>query len=249
MHKVVLLRHGESVWNLENKFTGWADVGLSDRGVIESRQAGQILRQNGYTFDVAFTSVLRRAIRTLWIVLEEMNLMWIPVKKSWRLNEHHYGALQGLNKTETSEKYGEEQVLLWRRSYNVRPPAVDKNDEYYPGNDPRYKCLSDDELPVAECLRSTFERFLPYWQDTVTPKIRQGKNVLIVAHGTSLRALIKHLDNVSDDDIINVNVPTGVPLVYELDEELRPLDHYYLGDPEKIKRAIESVANQGKVRK
>ena len=249
MHKIVLLRHGESIWNFENRFTGWSDVDLSDNGIVEAREAGKVLKTEGYSFDIAFTSVLKRAIRTLWIVLDQMDLMWIPVKKSWRLNEHHYGALQGLNKSEMAKKYGEEQVLLWRRSYDVRPPEVDKSDQRYPGHDPRYRDLKEDELPVAECLRSTFERFVPYWYSTIVPKVKAGRNVLIVAHGTSLRALVKHLDGISDEDIINVNIPTGIPLVYELDEEMNPIKHYYLGDPARVERAIESVANQGKARK
>ncbi len=249
MIKVVLLRHGESEWNKENRFTGWTDVDLSERGIAEAIQAGKTLKEAGYIFDLAYTSVLKRAIRTLWLVLDQMDLMWIPVKNSWRLNERHYGALQGLNKAEMAAKFGEEQVHIWRRSYDVRPPALEKTDERYPGNDPRYKDLSEDELPLTECLKDTVARFLPYWHEEIAPTIRSGKRVLIAAHGNSLRALVKYLDNVPDDEIVGLNIPTGIPLVYELDENLKPIQHYYLGDAEAIQKAIESVAAQGKAKK
>lgn len=249
MIKVVLLRHGESEWNKENRFTGWTDVDLSEKGVAEAIQAGRTLKGAGYTFDLAYTSVLKRAIRTLWLVLDEMDLMWIPVKNSWRLNERHYGALQGLNKAEMAARFGEEQVHIWRRSYDVRPPALEKSDERYPGHDPRYKDLSEDELPLTECLKDTVARFLPYWHEEIAPSIRSGKRVLIAAHGNSLRALVKYLDNVPDSEIVGLNIPTGIPLVYELDENLKPIQHYYLGDAEAIQKAIESVAAQGKAKK
>jgi 2,3-bisphosphoglycerate-dependent phosphoglycerate mutase len=246
MIKLVLLRHGESIWNKENLFTGWTDVDLSDQGKVEARQAGELLKAEGYTFDVAFTSVLKRAIRTLWIALDELDLMWIPVEHSWRLNERHYGALQGLNKAQTAAKYGDDQVLVWRRSYDEPPPALEKSDPRYPGADPRYRGLSSSDLPLTECLKDTVARFLPYWHDTIVPAIRAGKKVIITAHGNSLRALVKHLDGVSDQDIVGLNIPTGVPLVYELDPELKPIRHYYLGDPEAVAKAAAAVANQGK---
>ena len=249
MYKVVLLRHGESTWNKENRFTGWTDVDLSDKGVIEAKKAGEVLLEFGYTFDMAFTSVLKRAIRTLWLTLDEMDLMWIPVINSWRLNERHYGALQGLNKSEMAEKYGEKQVLIWRRSYDIRPPELEINDKRYPGFDPRYKYLTDAQLPTSECLKDTVERFMPYWHDTIAPIIKSGKRVLIAAHGNSLRALVKYLDNVPEEEIVSLNIPTGIPLVYELDKNLRPIKHYYLGDAEEIEKAIKSVANQGKAKK
>ncbi|RMF63395.1 MAG: 2,3-diphosphoglycerate-dependent phosphoglycerate mutase [Calditrichaeota bacterium] len=248
MSKVILLRHGESIWNKENRFTGWTDVGLSEKGIEEAKKAGEVLKQNNLGFDVAFTSVLKRAIKTLWIVLEEMDLMWIPVYRSWRLNERHYGALQGLNKAETAAKHGEEQVLIWRRSYDVPPPPLDKSDPRYPGHDPRYAELSEAELPLTECLKDTVNRFLPYWHETIAPAIRAGKRVIIAAHGNSLRALVKYLDDVSDQEIIKLNIPTGLPLIYELDDELRPIKHYYLGDPEEVRKAMQAVANQGKAR-
>jgi 2,3-bisphosphoglycerate-dependent phosphoglycerate mutase len=244
--KLVLIRHGESTWNQENRFTGWTDVDLTERGRAEALQGGRLLREGGYTFDIAFTSVLKRAIRTLWIVQDEMDLMWIPVERSWRLNERHYGALQGLNKAETAAKFGDEQVLVWRRSYDTRPPALEPTDERYPGNDPRYRDLSPDELPLTECLKDTVERFLPYWHATIVPEITAGKKVLIVAHGNSLRALVKYLDNISDDEIVGLNIPTGVPLVYELDDQLKPIRNYYLGDQAAAERAAQAVANQGK---
>lgn len=244
--KVVLLRHGESQWNLENRFTGWTDVGLTERGVREAHEAAKLLQQEGYTFDIAFTSVLKRAIKTLWIVMEDMDSMWIPVYRSWRLNERHYGALQGLNKAETAKKHGEEQVLIWRRSYDVPPPALDPSDPRFPGHDPRYKNVPDDELPRTESLKDTVKRFLPYWHETIAPAIKQGKKVIISAHGNSLRALVKYLDNISEAEITKLNIPTGIPLIYELDDELKPITHYYLGDPEAVKKAAEAVANQGK---
>ncbi|GFH99068.1 2,3-bisphosphoglycerate-dependent phosphoglycerate mutase [Bacteroidaceae bacterium] len=244
--KLVLLRHGESTWNKENKFTGWTDVDLSDKGRMEASEAGKLLKAEGYTFDVAYTSVLKRAIRTLWTALDEMDLMWIPVYRSWRLNERHYGGLQGLDKSETAAKFGEEQVLIWRRSYNICPPELEKNDERYPGHDPRYKDLTDDELPITESLESTVKRFVPYWEDVIAKDVKAGKKVLIAAHGNSLRALVKYLDNVSEEEILKLNIPTGIPLVYELDENLKPIKHYYLGDADAVKKAAEAVANQGK---
>ena len=249
MHKVVLLRHGESIWNKENRFTGWTDVDLSEKGVEEAKKAGKVLLELGYDFDIAYTSVLKRAIRTLWLTLDEVDLMWIPVINSWRLNERHYGALQGLNKSEMAEKYGEKQVLIWRRSYDIRPPALEKNDERFPGFDPRYKDLAAEQLPQSECLKDTVERFLPYWHGTIAPTIKSGKKVLITAHGNSLRALVKYLDNISEKEIVSLNIPTGIPLVYELDKNLRPIKHYYLGNAEEIEKAIKSVANQGKAKK
>lgn len=248
MIKLVLLRHGESIWNKENLFTGWTDVDLSEKGRQEAKRAGEVLKENGFIFDIAYTSVLKRAIRTLWYAMDELDLMWIPVINSWRLNERHYGALQGLNKAETAKKYGDEQVLIWRRSYDVQPPSLEKTDERYPGHDPRYKDLSEKELPAAECLKDTVERFLPYWHNTIAPTIRSGKRVLVSAHGNSLRALVKYLDNISDDDILKLNIPTGIPLIYEFDNELNPTKHYYLGDEDQIAQAIQSVANQGKAK-
>nr|WP_276309152.1 2,3-diphosphoglycerate-dependent phosphoglycerate mutase [Meiothermus granaticius] len=248
MHKIVLLRHGESTWNQENRFTGWTDVDLTERGVAEAHEAGRLLREGQYTFDVAYTSVLKRALKTLWITLEELDQLWIPVHPSWRLNERHYGALQGLNKAETAAKYGEQQVLEWRRSYSIRPPALEPSDPRYPGHDPRYAHLDRHTLPLTECLADTVARFLPYWQDTIAPAVREGKRVLIVAHGNSLRALIKYLDGISDEEIVGLNIPTGIPLVYELNAHLEPLRHYYLGDPEEVAKQMQAVANQGKAR-
>jgi 2,3-bisphosphoglycerate-dependent phosphoglycerate mutase len=246
MKQLVLLRHGESTWNEENRFTGWTDVGLTERGVQEATEAGRTLLADRYTFDVAYTSVLKRAIKTLWIVMEEMDLMWIPVFRSWRLNERHYGALQGLNKRETAERHGEEQVKIWRRSYDVRPPALDPADERNPARDPRYRNVSPAEVPLTECLKDTVERFLPYWQDVIAPAVRRGERVLIAAHGNSLRALVKYLDDVPDQEIVGLNIPTGIPLVYELeDDSLAPMRHYYLGDPEAVRAAAEAVARQG----
>ena len=246
MTKLVLVRHGESTWNKENRFTGWTDVDLSERGRQEAREGGEVLKNAGYTFDVAFTSVLKRAIRTLWTVLDEMDMMWIPVHRTWRLNERHYGALQGLNKAETAAKFGEDQVKIWRRSYDIPPPALTPDDERFPGRDPRYRGLSQQNLPLTECLKDTVARFLPYWHESIAPAVRSGQKVLVAAHGNSLRALIKYLDNVSEADIVELNVPTGMPLVYELDDDLKPLNRYYLGDPEKVKAAMDAVAAQGK---
>lgn len=248
MKKIVLLRHGESTWNKENRFTGWTDVDLSEKGVEEAKQGGIVLKKGGWIFDVAYTSVLKRAIRTLWIALDEMDLMWIPVYNSWRLNERHYGALQGLNKAEMAEKFGEKQVHLWRRSYDVRPPALEPTDDRFPGKDPRYKELTKDELPLTECLKDTVERFLPYWHQTIAPAVQSGKRVIVAAHGNSLRSLVKYLDNISDEEIMGLNIPTGVPLVYELTEDLKPIKHYYLGDPEAVKAAMDKVVAQGKVK-
>ncbi len=248
MKRLVLLRHGESVWNKENRFTGWTDVGLSEKGVQEAHEAAQSLNEGGYSFDVAYTSVLRRAIQTLWIVLEDMDLMWITVHRSWRLNERHYGALQGLNKAEMAVQFGEAQVKIWRRSYDIRPPALTPDDERYPGNDPRYAKLAKDDVPFTECLKDTVARFLPYWNETIAPAVRRGERVLIAAHGNSLRALVKHLDHVGDQEIVELNIPTGIPLVYDLDDDLKPLRSFYLGDPEKVKAAASAVAAQGKAR-
>jgi 2,3-bisphosphoglycerate-dependent phosphoglycerate mutase len=244
MRRLVLLRHGESIWNKENRFTGWTDVGLSEKGVQEAVEAGRLMQREGYVFDVAYTSVLKRAIKTLWLVLEEMDLMWIPVHRSWRLNERHYGALQGLNKAETAARHGMEQTQIWRRSYDVRPPALTADDERAPGRDPRYAGLRPDELPLTECLKDTVERFLPYWRETVAPAVRAGRRVLIAAHGNSLRALVKYLDAISDADAVGLNIPTGIPLVYELEDGLKPIRHFYLGDPEAVKKAAAAVAGQ-----
>jgi 2,3-bisphosphoglycerate-dependent phosphoglycerate mutase len=249
MHKLVLIRHGESIWNKENLFTGWTDVDLSEKGVQEAREGGQALKAEGYTFDLAYTSVLKRAIRTLWIVLDEMDLMWIPVFRDWRWNERHYGALQGLNKAQTAEKYGEAQVKIWRRSYDTRPPALEMSDPRWPGHDRRYEDLRPDQVPLTECLKDTVARFLPCWFERVAPDIRAEKRVLVAAHGNSLRALVKYLDNIPDGEIVGLNIPTGMPLVYELDSELKPIRSYYLGDPEKVKAAMDAVAAQGKVKK
>ena len=248
MHKLVLLRHGESVWNRENRFTGWTDVDLSDQGRAEAASAGRALLDRGLTFDVAFTSVLKRAIRTLWIVLDVMDLMWLPVFRAWRLNERHYGALQGLNKAETAAKFGEAQVKVWRRSYDIPPPPLDESDERFPGRDRRYAALRPEELPRTECLKDTVARFLPYWHETIAPAIRAGQRVLIAAHGNSLRALVKYLDGVSDEEIVELNIPTGIPLVYDLDASLKPLRHEYVGDPEQVRAAMEVVAKQGKAK-
>lgn len=248
MYKVVLLRHGESQWNLENRFTGWTDVDLTPKGEEEAKAAGVLLKQEGFEFDVAYTSVLTRAVRTLWITLTEMNMVWIPIINSWRLNERHYGALQGLNKAETAQKYGDDQVLIWRRSYDTQPPALTPDDPRYPGNDRRYANLASEELPLTECLKDTVARFLPYWHETIAPAIKSGKRVLIAAHGNSIRALVKYLDNISEAEIVGLNIPTGVPLVYELDDDLKPIRSYYLGDPEEAKRKAEAVANQGKAK-
>lgn len=248
MYKIVLLRHGESVWNKENLFSGWTDIDLSEQGVVEAHRAGQLLKSEGFIFDVAFTSVLKRAIRTLWITLDELDQMWIPVHHSWRLNERHYGALQGLNKAETAAKYGEAQVKIWRRSYDIQPPALEKDDPRWPGRDPRYASLEPEDVPTTECLKDTVARFLPYWRETIAPTVEAGKRVIIAAHGNSLRALVKYLDNISDEEIVELNIPTGVPLVYELDQDLKPIQHYYLGDPEEIRKAQEAVTMQGKAK-
>ncbi len=248
MKKLVLLRHGESLWNMENRFTGWTDVGLTEKGVREAVEAGRVLKKDGYEFDVAFTSVLSRAIKTLWLALEQMDRMWIPVHLSWRLNERHYGALQGLNKAETAERHGMDQVMIWRRSYDIRPPALTAEDPRFPGHEPRYRGLDPKELPLTECLKDTVERFLPYWHEVIAPAVASGRRVIISAHGNSLRALVKYLDNVSEKEILELNIPTGIPLVYELDEALKPLRSYYLGDPEAAKKAAQAVADQLKKR-
>jgi 2,3-bisphosphoglycerate-dependent phosphoglycerate mutase len=246
VYKVVLLRHGESTWNKENRFTGWTDVDLSATGMSEAQNAGQVLKDANYIFDIAFTSVLKRALRTLWLVQDALDLTWIPVVKSWRLNERHYGALQGLNKAETARLHGEDQVLIWRRSYDIRPPALDQDDQRHPRFDSRYAGLSRDQLPATECLKDTYERAVPYWNDTIVPAIRSGQRVLVAAHGNSLRAIVKYLDNIPDDAIVELNIPTGIPLVYELDDSLKPIRHYYLGDQEKVMQSIAAVAKQGK---
>ena len=248
MHKLVLMRHGESQWNLENRFTGWTDVDLTETGREQARRAGELLREKGYGFDLACTSVLKRAIRTLWIALDAMDMMYIPVHNSWRLNERHYGALQGLNKAETAAKYGDEQVLIWRRAYAIAPNPLELDDPRHPRFDPRYGRLLPDQLPATECLKDTVSRVLPFWNETIAPAMRAGRRVLVAAHGNSLRALIKHLDNMSDDDIVNLNIPTGQPLVYELDGDLKPIRHYYLGDPAEIEAAMAAVAAQGKAK-
>ena len=248
MYKLVLVRHGQSTWNLENRFTGWTDVGLTDLGREEAHEAGKLLRDGGYVFDVAYTSVLRRAIQTLWVILEEMNLEWIPVNNAWQLNERHYGALQGLNKAETAEKFGAAQVKIWRRSYDVPPPELALDDERHPRFDLRYASLAPEQLPATESLKITLERVLPYWHSTLTPVIKSGKRVIVAAHGNSIRALVKYLDDISETEITELNIPTGLPLVYELDEELKPIKHYYLGDPEEAAKKAAAVANQAKVK-
>jgi len=245
MTKVVLLRHGESAWNKENRFTGWTDVDLSEKGRQEAAEAGAVLKAGGYRFDVAYTSVLKRAIRTLWIALDELDLMWIPVHRSWRLNERHYGALQGLNKAETAAKYGEDQVKIWRRSYDIRPPALEESDPRYPGKDPRYHALTKQQLPLTECLKDTVDRFLPCWHEAIAPSIRSGKKVLIAAHGNSLRALVKYLEDVPDDKIVDLNIPTGVPMVQELGDDLKSIRHYYLGDAAAIEQAVNKAKSTG----
>jgi 2,3-bisphosphoglycerate-dependent phosphoglycerate mutase len=246
MYRLVLLRHGQSTWNLENRFTGWVDVDLSEQGVREAKNAAKLLKEAGVSFDYSLTSVLKRAIRTLWIVMEEMDLMWVPVQRSWRLNERHYGALQGLNKQETAERYGAEQVLAWRRSYDIPPPELEGDDPRHPKSDPRYQELDPRLLPASESLKTTLQRTIPLWQDVIVPKIRDGKSVLIAAHGNSLRALVKYLDGISDQDIVGLNIPTGFPLVYELDQDLRTLRHYYLGSQVEVQRAAEAVKRQVK---
>ncbi len=248
MKKIVMFRHGESTWNQENRFTGWTDVDLTAKGTDEARAAGRLLKQNGFAFDIAYTSVLKRAIRTLWLALDEMDAMWVPVIADWRLNERHYGALQGLNKTETAAKFGEQQVLVWRRSYDVPPNPLSRDDERYPGKDRRYAHLTEKQLPLTECLKDTVERVVPYWNNVIAPQVKAGKSVAIAAHGNSLRALMKYLDNVGDEEIVNVNVPTAAPLVYELTDDLKPIRNYYLGDPAEIEKAMKAVANQGKTK-
>ncbi len=248
MYKLVLLRHGESQWNMENKFTGWADVDLTAKGIEEAKAAGELLKDEGFTFDKAFTSFQKRAIRTLWITLDGMDLMWIPVERSWKLNERFYGGLTGMNKAETAKKYGDDQVLTWRRSYDIPPPELEKTSEYYPGNDPRYAGLTEEELPTTECLKDTVARVVPYFESTIAPEIKAGKNLVIAAHGNSLRALVKYLDGMSEDEILKLNIPTGVPLVYELDENLKPIKNYYLGDQEALAAKLQAVANQGKAK-
>ncbi len=248
MYKIVLLRHGESEWNKENRFTGWTDVDLSDKGVEEAKAGGKLMKEAGFKFDLAYTSVLKRAIRTLTFALEEMDQLWIPVVKTWRLNERHYGALQGLNKAETAKKYGDEQVHIWRRSYDIQPPALTSDDDRFPGKDRRYADLTKEELPLTECLKDTVARFLPFWHETVAPAIKSGKQIIVAAHGNSLRALVKYLDNIPESEIVELNIPTGIPLVYELDQDLKPIRHYYLGDPEEAKKKAEAVANQAKAK-
>jgi 2,3-bisphosphoglycerate-dependent phosphoglycerate mutase len=248
MIKLVLVRHGESTWNKENRFTGWTDVDLSVRGKDEAKKAGQTLKEQGYVFDAAYTSVLKRAIRTLWTIMDEMDLMWIPVYNSWRLNERHYGALQGLNKSETAAKYGEQQVFIWRRSYDIQPPALTTSDERYPGRDPRYQDLAPQDIPLTESLKDTVARFMPYWHEILAPALKSGQRMIISAHGNSLRALVKYLDGVPDAEIVGMNIPTGIPLVYELDNNLKPRRHYYLGSEEEVRQAMEAVASQGKAK-
>ena len=248
-YKLVLIRHGESEWNKANLFTGWTDVDLNEKGTAEAHKGGQLLREEGFEFDIAFTSVLKRAIRTLWIVLDELDMMWLPVERTWRLNERHYGALQGLNKAETAEKFGADQVLVWRRSYGTPPPALEDDDERHPRFDRRYAGLTEEQLPNTESLKLTLDRVLPYWHETIAPRIKAGERVLIAAHGNSLRALVKHLDNISEEEIVGLNIPTGIPLVYELDEDLKPLGHRYLGDPEAARKAAEAVAKQAQAKK
>ncbi|GAC1474711.1 MAG: 2,3-diphosphoglycerate-dependent phosphoglycerate mutase [Isosphaeraceae bacterium] len=248
MYKLVLIRHGESLWNQENRFTGWTDVDLTERGREEARLAGRLLKEHGYTFDIAYVSVLKRAIRTLWIVLDEMDLMWLPVEHSWRLNERHYGSLQGLNKAETAARFGEDQVKVWRRSYDVPPPPLEISDPRYAGADPRYHDLKAGEQPVTECLKDTVSRFLPFWHQTLAPAIKEGRKVIVAAHGNSIRAMVQYLDEVSENEIVGLNIPTGIPLVYDLDSELKPIRHEYLGDPEQVARAMAAVASQGKAK-
>ena len=248
MYQVVFIRHGESEWNRENRFTGWTDVPLSDKGTAEAQEAGKLLKKEGFTFDLAFTSVLKRAVKTLWLVLEEMDLVWIPIVHSWRLNERHYGALQGLDKAETAAKYGDAQVKIWRRSYDVPPPLLENNDERHPGKDPRYASLASSEIPGGECLADTVARAVPYWESVIVPEIKAGKKILVAAHGNSLRALVKYLDNVSESDILELNIPTGVPLLYELGTDMKPLGSRYLGDQAAIAAAQAAVANQGKAK-
>ena len=249
MHKLVLIRHGESTWNQENRFTGWTDVDLNAKGLGEAKAAGQLLKKEGYTFDRSFVSLLKRALRTNWMILDELDELWIPIERSWRLNERHYGSLQGLNKAETAAKFGEEQVLIWRRSYDVPPPALEKSDERFPGHDPRYRNMTEAELPLTECLKDTVERVIPYWLNEIAPAVKRGEKVLVTAHGNTLRALVKYFDNLSEEEVLALNIPTGIPLVYELDGNLKPIRHYYLGDQEAIAAAAAAVASQGKTQK
>jgi len=249
MHKVVLIRHGESTWNQENRFTGWTDVDLNAKGLGEAKAAGQLLKKEGYSFDRSFVSVLKRALRTNWMILDELDELWIPVERSWRLNERHYGSLQGLNKAETAAKFGDDQVLIWRRSYDVPPPVLEKSDERFPGHDPRYRNVPESELPLTECLKDTVDRVLPYWHSEIAPAVKRGEKILVTAHGNTLRALVKYLDNLSEEEVLALNIPTGIPLVYELDDDLKPIRHYYLGDQEAIAAAAAAVASQGKAQK
>jgi 2,3-bisphosphoglycerate-dependent phosphoglycerate mutase len=249
MYKLVLIRHGESTWNQENRFTGWTDVDLNAKGLGEAKAAGQLLKKEGYSFDRSFVSVLKRALRTNWMILDELDELWIPVERSWRLNERHYGSLQGLNKAETATKFGDDQVLIWRRSYDVPPPALEKSDDRFPGHDPRYKDVPEVELPMTECLKDTVDRVLPYWQSEIAPAVKRGEKVLVTAHGNTLRALVKYFDNLSEEEVLALNIPTGIPLVYELDDNLKPIRHYYLGDQEAIAAAAAAVASQGKSQK
>lgn len=248
MYEIALIRHGESAWNRENRFTGWTDVPLSEKGVEEARAAGRLLKEEGYAFDLAFTSVLKRAIKTLWLVLEEMDRMWIPVRHSWKLNERHYGGLQGLNKSETAARYGDEQVKIWRRSYDVLPPLLDKDDDRYPAKDPRYADLAPEQIPAGECLADTVARVVPYWREAIVPEISAGRKIVVAAHGNSLRALVKYLDDISEKDILELNIPTGIPLVYTLDQDMKPLGHRYLGDADAVAKAQAAVAGQGKAK-
>jgi 2,3-bisphosphoglycerate-dependent phosphoglycerate mutase len=249
MYKLVLIRHGESTWNQENRFTGWTDVDLNAKGLGEAKAAGQLLKKEGYTFDRSFVSLLKRALRTNWMILDELDELWIPIERSWRLNERHYGSLQGLNKAETAAKFGEEQVLIWRRSYDVPPPALEKSDERFPGHDPRYRNMTEAELPLTECLKDTVDRVIPYWLNEISPAVKRGEKVLVTAHGNTLRALVKYFDNLSEEEVLALNIPTGIPLVYELDDNLKPIRHYYLGDQEAIAAAAAAVASQGKTQK
>jgi 2,3-bisphosphoglycerate-dependent phosphoglycerate mutase len=249
MYKLVLIRHGESTWNQENRFTGWTDVDLNAKGLGEAKAAGQLLKKEGYSFDRSFVSVLKRALRTNWMILDELDELWIPIERSWRLNERHYGSLQGLNKAETATKFGDDQVLIWRRSYDVPPPALEKSDDRFPGHDPRYKDVPEAELPQTECLKDTVDRVLPYWHSEIAPAVKRGEKVLVTAHGNTLRALVKYFDNLSEEEVLALNIPTGIPLVYELDDNLKPIRHYYLGDQEAIAAAAAAVASQGKAQK
>ena len=249
MHKLVLIRHGESTWNQENRFTGWTDVDLNEKGLREAKAAGELLKKEGSTFDRSLVSVLKRALRTNWMILDELDELWIPIERSWRLNERHYGSLQGLNKGETAAKFGDDQVLIWRRSYDVPPPALEKSDERFPGHDRRYKNVSEADLPLTECLKDTVDRVLPYWHSEIAPAVKRGEKVLVTAHGNTLRALVKYFDNLSEEEVLALNIPTGIPLVYELDDDLKPIRHYYLGDQETIAAAAAAVASQGKAQK